>query len=227
MKVTKNIVLGIILILIGIILGGNALGIFDINIFFKGWWTLFIIIPCFVDLLNGKDSKGNIIGLIIGLFLLLACRKVISFDILFKLLIPIIIIIIGLFLVFKNTFNTELNEKIRKLNKKVNEGEGYCSTFSSQDIKLDKEEFNGTNLNAIFGGVSLDLRKAIIKNDVVINASAIFGGIDLFVPDNVKVKIKSNAIFGGVSNKKKDVDLGDNNVIYVNATCLFGGVEIK
>ena len=87
MKVTKNIVLGIILILIGIILGGNTLGIFNINIFFKGWWTLFIIIPCLVDLINGKDSKGNIIGLVIGIFLLLACRKIISFDVLLKLLI--------------------------------------------------------------------------------------------------------------------------------------------
>ena len=40
-------------------------------------------------------------------------------------------------------------------------------------------------------------------------------------------KIKSNAIFGGVSNKKKDTDTEGCNVIYVNATCLFGGVEIK
>ena len=64
---------------------------------------------------------------------------------------------------------------------------------------FDKEEFKGKNLDAIFGGIDLDLRGAKITSDVVINASAVFGGIDIIVPENVKVKIKSNAIFGGVS----------------------------
>lgn len=46
MQNKKNIILGIILIALGIIFGGNALNLFSINVFFKGWWTLFIIIPC-------------------------------------------------------------------------------------------------------------------------------------------------------------------------------------
>ena len=227
MKVTRNIILGIILIIVGIILGGNTLGLFNINIFFKGWWTLFIIIPCLIDLFNNKDRKGNIIGLIIGILLLLACRNVINFDIIWKLLLPIIIIVIGLSLIFKNSFNKELGEKINKLNKKVNDKEGYIATFSGQEIKLDKETFNGTNINAIFGGITLDLRNAVIKDDVVINTCAVFGGIDLIVPDDVLVKVKSNSIFGGVSNKKKSEGDGTGKVIYVNATCLFGGVEVK
>ena len=227
MKITRNIILGVFLIILGVILGGNALGLFDINVFFKGWWTLFIIIPCLIGLFNDNDKKGNLIGLIIGVLLLLACRKVIDFDIIWKLLLPIIIIIIGLSLVFKNAFSTEVNQKINKLNKKINDKDGYCATFSGQEIKLDKETFNGTNINAIFGGITLDLRDAVIKNDVVINTSSIFGGIDLIVPDDVKIKIRSNSIFGGVSNKKKNSSVESGKVIYVNATCIFGGVEIK
>ena len=34
----------------GVIFGLNALEITDINIFFDGWWTLFIIVPCFIGL---------------------------------------------------------------------------------------------------------------------------------------------------------------------------------
>ena len=52
MRNIKNILWGIILIIIGTIIGTNALGITNINIFFKGWWTLIIIIPCFIDLFN-------------------------------------------------------------------------------------------------------------------------------------------------------------------------------
>ena len=57
MKNYKNIILGLILILIGIVIGTNSLGITNINIFFSGWWTLFIIIPCFIGLLKiGRAS---------------------------------------------------------------------------------------------------------------------------------------------------------------------------
>ncbi len=87
---------------------------------------------------------------------------------------------------------------------------------------------NGTTLTAVFGGVKCDLRKAIINENQVINCSATFGGIDIYVPSNVKVKIKSSSIFGGVSdNRKEKEQKEDSKIIYINTTCIFGGVEIK
>lgn len=227
MKKSKNIIWGIVLILVGIVLGGNALGILDVNIFFDGWWTLFIIIPTFIGIINDDDKTGNVIGFLIGIALLLSCRGIFDFEIVGKLIFPGIIVIIGLSMIFKDTFNKEINENIKKLNKKVSSNEGYASTFSGQNLNFDSEEFKGTNLNAIFGGIKLDLRKAIINDDVVINASSIFGGIDIYVPDGYKVKIKSNSIFGGVSNDKKYNVNENSHTIYINATCMFGGVEIK
>ncbi len=69
------------LIALGIILGLNALGITNINIFFEGWWTLFIIVPCFIGLFTEKEKTGNIIGLLIGIVLFLGCRDLLDFDI--------------------------------------------------------------------------------------------------------------------------------------------------
>lgn len=225
MKNYKGIIWGSILILVGLILGLNELGLTNINIFFKGWWTLFIIIPCFINLFIDKDKTGSIIGMLIGVILLLSVRDVINLDIIWKLIIPIILVCIGLSIISKNIFDKEISKKIRDLNNKNCNG-NYCSTFSSQSINID-EEFNGTNLDAIFGGIKLDLRNSNIKEDIVINASAIFGGIDIYVPDNVKVKIKSTSIFGGVSDKKKNESNDSSHTIYVNAVCLFGGVDIK
>ena len=227
MKRISDIMWGLILIIIGIILGGNALDIFNINLFFDGWWTLFIIVPTFIGLVTEKDKTGNIIGLIIGLFLLLACRGLFDFKLIWKLIFPLIFVIIGLSLIFKNNINKEVSEKIKKLNENLSSNDGYTATFSGQNLNFDGEEFKGSNLNAIFGGIKLDLRKAIINEDIVINASSIFGGIDIYIPDNCKVKIKSNSIFGGVSNNKK-CNVDDNSyTIYINASCMFGGVEIK
>ena len=54
---------GIVLIVIGLIIGLNAFDILSINLFFEGWWTLIIIIPCLIGLFNGENESktGNII----------------------------------------------------------------------------------------------------------------------------------------------------------------------
>ena len=228
MKNFENIVLGIILILIGIIIGANALGIADINIFFDGWWTLFIIVPCCIGLVKEKDKTGDIIGLVIGIILLLCCQNLLDFDMIWKLALPAILIAIGIAVIFKDVFNRNVSEQIKKLNQNKPKDCVYCATFSGQNVKFDGEKFNGTDLTAVFGGVKCDLRNAIIENDVVINTSSIFGGIDIFLPENVKVKIKSTSIFGGVDEKKRNnVEDANTHVIYINALCLFGGVDIK
>lgn len=227
MKNVKNILWGLILIFIGIVLAGNAIGIFNINIFFNGWWTLFIIIPAFIGLISDDDKTGNLIWLIVGLVLLVGTNGIINFDLIWKLLLPIIIIIFGLSLIFKDKFNSEISKTIKKLNAKINSKEGINATFSSQRIKLDNEEFKGTNLNAVFGSIRLDLRKAKIDDDIVINASSIFAGIDILIPDGYNIKYKSNSMFGGVSNYKNSKINEKNKTIFIEAYCLFGGVNIK
>lgn len=222
----KNILWGIILVIIGVIIGLNTIGITDIDIFFDGWWTLVIIVPCFIGLFTNKDKTGNIIGLLVGVILLLGMQNIIDFNLIWKLLLPSIIVIIGLSLIFKNTFNSKINNEIKKLNNKNTKNNEYCATFSGQRIDFPNEEFKGATLNSVFGSITCDLREAKIKEDVVINASSVFGGIDIIVPDDVNIKIKSNSIFGGVNNKKKNNE-DKKYTIYVNASCLFGGIDIK
>lgn len=103
----------------------------------------------------------------------------------------------------------------------------YCATFSGQDVKFENQEFKGADLTAVFGGVKCDIKNAIINQDVVINATGIFGGVEIYVPENCNVKIKSASIFGGVTDKKKYKENTEGHIIYINATCIFGGVDIK
>ena len=64
--------MGIVLIFIGVIWGLNRTGVADINIFFDGWWTLFIIVPSAISLVNPKNNGkvSSAICLVIGIFLL-------------------------------------------------------------------------------------------------------------------------------------------------------------
>lgn len=227
MKSFGNVLWGIVLIVVGLIIGGNALGITNINIFFDGWWTLFIIIPCFIGLFKENEKTGNFIGLLIGVALLLACQNIIDFHLIWKLAFPTILVIIGVSLIFKDTIGGKVNSEIRKLNEKRNGENGYCATFAGQNVNFDGQNFTGADLTAVFGGLKCDLRNAIIDSDVVINASSTFGGIEIYVPSNVKIKIKSTSLFGGVSNKANTKTDENSHTIYINGTAVFGGVEIK
>ncbi|MCI8466650.1 MAG: cell wall-active antibiotics response protein [Bacilli bacterium] len=215
---------GIVLIAIGVIIGLNSLEITRINIFFEGFWTLFIIIPCFIGLFNEKEGKvGNVIGLIIGLALLCSARGFIPFEYIAKLIVPFILIMIGLSMIFKNTLQKSITEKMNH----VKDGlENIVATFTEQKITKEDESFEGANLDAVFGGISLDISHAKLKEETMIKASSIFGGITIITPKDIEVKVKSTSIFGGVSNHTKH-QKDSKKTIYIETFCLFGGVEIK
>lgn len=227
MKKFGNILWGLVFIVVGLIIGCNAMGITDIDIFFTGWWTLFIIVPSFIGLFKDDNKTWDIIWLVIGIVLFLCTRDILSFNIIGKLIFPFILVMIGLSFIFKDAFRTKVNEKIRKLNSERVDGEDFCATFSGIKSDFNGQEFKGANIDAIFGGVDIDLTQAVVTHDQIINASAIFGGIDIRVPSGVNIKIKSTPIFGGVSNKVKNNMNESLPTIYINAFCLFGGVDVK
>lgn len=223
MKKLGNILWGICFIVIGIIVLLNSLGVANINIFFKGWWTLFIIVPSVIGLVKDEEKTWNIFFLALGVALLLSARGLLDLAIIAKCIVPAILIIIGVNIIFKDKINTKVNEKVKELNKV--EANEYYATFSGQKLDFASEEFKGAKLNAIFGGIELDLRKSEIKQDVAIDVCAVFGGVDIWVPQGVAVKVQSNSIFGGVSNEASTKD--GTPTIYVKAMCLFGGCDIN
>ncbi|NLD87609.1 MAG: cell wall-active antibiotics response protein [Clostridiales bacterium] len=225
MKKISRVIWGIVLVAAGVLFALNALDITNIDIFFDGWWTLFIIVPCGIGLITEREKTGNIIGLAIGVFLLLSCQGILNFSMIWKLLIPAIIVIVGLKMVFTGLFGNKANDIIAKVKESGGETKVGCATFSSCDINYDGEVFEGAELSAIFGSTKCDLRNAVIEKDSAIQFTAIFGGIDILVPGNVNVKVSSNCIFGGVSNKTSAQK--DSPTIYVSGICMFGGVEIK
>ena len=233
MKKTRNILWGLVLIALGVIISLNILNITDINIFFDGWWTLFIIVPSFIGLFKSESKLGNLIGLFIGVGLLLAAQDIIEFGVVFKLALPVILVCIGISLIFKKSKNRShenVDDKINELNKEKKssgaEDPDHCTIFAGQTLNFDGEVFTGADLTAVFGGIKCDLRGSIITGDVVINASSVFGGITINVPDNVNVKIKSSSVFGGVSSQKEDKNDDSLPTVYIKAECMFGGVSV-
>lgn len=213
---------GLFWIALGVIIAGNAFHWWDVTLFFPGWWTLFIIVPCGISMISHGFGNFSSIGLAVGILLLLNCQGYVIDETFRKLLVPMILILIGLSMVLRNIINDT-----RKVNVTYGKEDCHAATFAGNTFVHPNTKFCGSELDAVFGSMTLDLRSAIIDENVVINASAIFGGVDIYVPSNVKVKVSSSSFFGGVSNKYRNCMIEGSPIIYVNATCMFGGVEIK
>ena len=221
----KKTLVGVILIILGIVLGLNVLEIININIFFKGWWTLFIIIPCLIDLVSddNENKTMDIIGIIIGFALLLSAQKIIKFEIVLKLIIPLILIITGISLILKDKIKENFIEKTKIDNNNLDD---IISIFSEQKINKKEELFKGSNIDAVFGSAILDIKEAKLEKETYIKTSSIFASVTILVPEDVTIKVKLTPIFGGVSNKAKTTN-NKNKIIYIESFCLFGGVDIK
>lgn len=225
MKKINSIIWGLALLAVSAVLILNAFEITSIEIFFDGWWTLFIIVPSFIGLFTGRDKSANIIGLLIGVFLLLVCQNILDFDIMSKLIVPVIIAVIGIKMIFGGIGKDK--GFIKSIEENKDNMKTAFATFSGQDINFDNEVFRGAELTAVFGGIKLDLRNAEFEGDTVIKACCIFGGADIFLPDNVNIKVNSNSLFGGIDNKKHQNSKDNLHTVYLNCTCIFGGVDVK
>jgi hypothetical protein len=84
------------------------------------------------------------------------------------------------------------------------------------------------NAFACFGGVEIDLTKAVFEHrEVVINATAIFGGIDIRVPENVTLRGHGVGVFGGFDVQSFDSPDPDAPVVVIKGAAIFGGVDAK
>lgn len=223
----KNVLWGILFIAAGVIVGLNTFEIMDINVFFDGWWTFIIIIPCTIDLFKSRNKTADIIGIVVGVILLLVCQDVLSLETMRKLIMPLILVGCGFYLVFKDAFGGRVKDEINRLNKNRGQFPNHSAGFSTENVRYDNQLFEGIDLNAAFGTVNCDLTNALIQHDVVINANASFGSINVYVPPYVNVIVKSTSIFGGVSDKTSKPTDPNAPKVYVNCVCLFGGVDVK
>ncbi|MBQ3293467.1 hypothetical protein IJG93_04235 [Candidatus Saccharibacteria bacterium] len=228
MKKVKPIIWGVAIIALGVIFGGNAIGLFNFNVFFDGWWTLFIIVPSCISLITEKERLTSLAFLSAGVLLLLAAQNVFSYDVAWKAILAVALILFGLSILVKTIFHSDSDKEVEK---KVNEMknnktmDAQMAIFSGSERTYNKETFAGSNMTAVFGGAELDLRDAIFEKDAVIKAFALFGGIEIMVPEDIQIKTKSAFFFGGVSDDRKNPSTG-KRTLYIDATGGFGGISI-
>lgn len=199
------------------------------------------MVVAIASILNEGIQLGNFGLLVVSLWLLAKQRDWIPTWFHSKYIAGGMIVIFGLLFIFSSrkneTTNSETASRTTESSRRFNffttakedttPNPSYTAIFSGQDIRNSTEELDGSTLFALFGGLSADFREARIDHDIMIDASAIFGGIDLFFPKNVRVVTKATPLFGGVDNKAREPENINSPTVTVRCLAVFGGIDIK
>jgi hypothetical protein len=82
---------------------------------------------------------------------------------------------------------------------------------------------------AVFGGIGLDYREAELSPEPLqLRAFVLFGGIDVVVPEGVRVEMSGFSLFGGRDVRAEGSLAGPSApVLRVQAVAVFGGISVK
>lgn len=102
------------------------------------------------------------------------------------------------------------------------------SIFGGGEHIVLEPDFRGGELNAVFGGMTLDLRHTNLAEGVShLEANAIFGGITIIVPSEWLVEVNIDAVFGGFEDKRvASATMNSDRKLIITGACVFGGGEI-
>ena len=235
-KTTRNsnskILAGVLIIFFGVMFLINRMGVNVPRWIFS--WELILISIGFVSLYkhNFKHFAGYVMITIGAVFL------VNDFNPHFfntRLLLPVIIIAFGVLMISKATNIFGRNKKVSFLDDDAvdfEEGDYIegSTIFGSVKKNVVSKNFQGASFTTIFGGTELNLTKADIQGPVVIDSTVVFGGLKIFIPATWNVIIESNAMFGGVEDKRQlmnDESIDPKKTITLTGNCVFGGVEVQ
>lgn len=152
---------------------------------------------------------------------------------------PILFILFGIAIISKvvskpkkeNTNNEyEIFERLKDSNFIQRLFSGKNVIFGSSKNIVLSPLFKGTDINIIFGGAILDLRKTDIEEgETIIEANVIFGGIEIYVPSSWEIAINTTSILGATEDKRfyTDEKAHSNKKLIIKGSCIFGGIEIK
>lgn len=99
--------------------------------------------------------------------------------------------------------------------------------FGADAYRYQGEVFHGARLDAFCGGLRLDLREAVVTEDEEIDVHTFLGGVELCVPSDVNVVVKSHSFIGGVGNETSGRSVPGAPCLHIVASNFLGGVSIK
>lgn len=145
---------------------------------------------------------------------------------------PVVVILVGLFIIVKPRLQKRQWEKSLAENPDSDaEGERLAITSIFNGVKrtVRTPNFRGGSIVNIFGGSEINLMQSDLQGTVVLDVTALFGGVKLMVPPSWDIRLEETSLFGGVEDKRHgalDV-VPEDKVLVITGTIIFGGMDIQ
>lgn len=223
---------GGVFLALGFILFGTLalLNNFGMKVDVNAWdfWPVVLILAGIGVLANSKNWLNILDGVMLtglgGLILISNLKLIGGFHLQVKKLWPVLILYIGV----KIMLQALTRERT------VSAGEedfSISAIFGGGDYRFDAKNMKSGAMTAIFGGGTIDLREAEMEGEkMVLQCFAMFGGIDIRVPEHWQVFVKATPILGGVDNKfihRNNTGKPANKTLVVEGMVVMGGIDIK
>ena len=222
--------IGLLLVAIGLLLFLSNQDVLDLGPIFSHWWPLVIILVGLWKLMVwGASSIGSVILLIvIGILCMLATWDVIEWSALFRLW-PLVLIAAGAWLLLRPS-----RHRAEKHGYETGEDIDFLDAwalFGGAERQPTSQQFKGGNATALFGGIDIDLREAqLAEGEHSLHLTALFGAIDIFVPQDWDVTVTGTPIFGALEDKRRKASPTKGLAkgrLHISGFVMFGGIEVK
>jgi predicted membrane protein len=199
-----NLFLGLVLIVLGLLFFLGNLDLADIGNVIVRWWPMILIAIAAYHLASeaGRRTWGPYILLALGLLFQAIQLDVFDWDV-FEYVWPLVLVALGV----RVMFGSRVSWKGRASRTSTTGDVISVTAFlGSSEQSVISQQFDGGRITALFGGVDLDLRQArLAAGDVILDVTAMFGGVEIMVPTGWRVVVKGTPILGGIENKVQAV----------------------
>jgi predicted membrane protein len=222
-RITPRLIIGLGILAVGVLWTCDNLNLIDADEILE-WWPAFLILAGLVRLADPTPGKvGAGVLVVVGTVLLLDSIDVADVDL--GDLFPLFIAVIGGKLVWD-----AMNRKPRTPATLEDPSADLHAFAMMSGVKRQSttRAFQGGDANAIMGGAEIDLRNAEIREgeQPVIDVFAIWGGIEIRVPEGWRVVSQVLPLMGGFDDNTVN-KTGSGPVLMVRGTVIMGAVEVK
>jgi predicted membrane protein len=223
MRVTPRLIVGFGILALGLLWTLDNLDVLESERITE-WWPAVIILIGVVKLFDPHAGRlGGGVLILIGTILLLGTLDLVDWD--FGDLIPLGIALVGAKLIW---------DALRRKTEAPAAGDANSEIHAFAMMggihrQSTSQSFRGGSANAIMGGVELDLRTAQVKNGerVVMDTFAMWGGIEITVPENWVIVGEVLPLMGGFDDKTRALKDAPGPVLVVRGVALMGAVIVK
>ena len=221
-RISPRLIVGLTILALGILWTLDSMDILESE-YYTQFWPVAVILVGAARLVDPRASKSSaIVFMAFGGFLLFATLSHFRFS--FSNLIPLGIALLGAKLVWDALGRKRADASYDDPNSVVH----AFAMMAGIHHQSTSQSFRGGDANAIMGGVELDLSKAQMKDgeEAVLDAFAMWGGIEIRVPENWRIVGQVMPLLGGFDNKTRTAST-TGPVLIIRGAAVMGAVEVK